>query len=309
MLRYVLKRLLHAIPIAIGITFVSFCLVSLSPSDPAEVAVRVNEIVPTPEVLAETRAQLGLDRPFLARYGSWLMNAASGDFGTRWSDGRPVAEAIAEALPPTLELAAAALLLILAASLAIGILCARHEGGLIDRALRLTLFTSGSVPSFLSGLLLIWLFSVKLGWLPTSGMQEPGSVILPAMALAPAYAGTGARLIRASLIEARSQPWTMYLRACGLPEAAITRRMLKNALQSCLIALGMSIPKLIAGAFAVECVFAWPGIGRLAVTAIFNRDYPMIEAYVLLMGLLFLAFNLAADIAAAWINPKLKEAA
>lgn len=302
-----LRRLLAAVPILFGITFVAFCLTALSPSDPAEVVIRAHMMVPTPELIEETRAELGLDAPFLVRYWRWLTAALAGDLGTSWLTGRPVAREILDALPATLALAAAAALMIAAASVAGGVLAARHEGRAVDRAIRAAIFVSGSVPAFWAGLLLMWLFSVRLGWLPTSGMEGFSSVILPASTLALAYIGFYTRLIRANLLEAKSRGFVAYCRAMGMPESRVTRHMLKNSLQSSVTALGMSIPKLIAGAFAVECIFAWPGLGRLAVASIFGRDFPVIQAYVLLMATLFLFFSLASDAANAALDPRTRE--
>lgn len=304
---WITRRLLAAVPVMIGITFVTFCLASLSPSDPAEVALRVHMVVPTPELIEETRAEMGLDLPFLTRYAHWLTDALQGDLGRSWATGRPVAEELARALPPTLALAAAALALILLFSLSAGILAAKYEGRWPDRLIRGGLFITTSTPAFWAGLLLVWLFSVRLGLLPTSGMGSPASVLLPALTLSLAYTGTYARLIRANLIAAREQGFSPYCRALGLKPRAVTRHQLMNSLASSITALGMSIPKLVAGSFAVECIFAWPGLGRLAVTSIFGRDYPVVQAYVLLIATLFLVFNLASDIANAWLDPRQRE--
>ena len=244
---YLFRRLLNLIPILIGISFLSFVLITLSPSDPAEVAVRVNEVTPTEEVLAETRAKLGLDKPFLTRYVTWLNNSLHGDFGNRYVDDKPVLGEIQKALPATLVLAGAALCLTLVCSLSAGIVCALYEGTFLDR------------------------------------------------------------LIRANMIQNKQENYILYARMRGLSERVITRHMLKNSLQASLTALGMSLPKLIAGTFVVESIFAWPGIGRLCVTAIFNRDLPVIQAYVLIMAVLFVVSNLLVDILSAAVDPRLRK--
>ncbi|MCG5030037.1 ABC transporter permease subunit [Mesosutterella sp. OilRF-GAM-744-9] len=304
---YVLRRLLHMVPILLGITFIAFILISLSPSDPAEVALRLNDVEITPEVLEHTRHELGLDRPILERYASWLGAALQGDFGRRYSDGHLVSAEIAAAFPATLELALAALAIIVAASAAGGWLCAKYEGRALDHFIRATLFASTSMPSFWAGLLFMWLFSVKLGWLPTSGMEGRGSVILPAVTLSLAYIGTYTRLIRANLIANKTEGYVLWERAMGLPARRIGLHMLKNSLQSSITALGMSIAKLFAGAFVVESIFAWPGLGRLAVTAIFNRDYPVVQAYVLIMAVMFVGLNFLSDLINAWLDPRQRE--
>ena len=278
---YLFRRLLNLIPILIGISFLSFVLINLSPSDPAEVAVRVNEVTPTEEVLAETRAKLGLDKPFLTRYVAWLNNSLHGDFGNRYVDDKPVLGEIQKALPATLVLAGAALCLTLVCSLSAGIVCALYEGPFLDRLIRGGVFLGTAMPSFWAGLLLMWLFAVKLDLVPTSGMDGPSSVLLPAVTLSLAYIATYTRLIRANMIQ--------------------------NTLQASLTALGMSLPKLIAGTFVVESIFAWPGIGRLCVAAIFNRDFPVIQAYVLIMAVLFVVGNVLVDILSAAVDPRLRK--
>lgn len=304
---YLFRRLLNLIPILIGISFLSFVLINLSPSDPAEVAVRVNEVTPTEEVLAETRAKLGLDKPFLTRYVVWLNNSLHGDFGNRYVDDKPVLGEIQKALPATLVLAGAALCLTLVCSLSAGIGCALYEGTFLDRLIRGGVFLGTAMPSFWAGLLLMWLFAVKFDLVPTSGMDGPSSVLLPAVTLSLAYIATYTRLIRANMIQNKQENYILYARVRGLPERSITRHMLKNSLQASLTALGMSLPKLIAGTFVVESIFAWPGIGRLCVTAIFNRDFPVIQAYVLIMAVLFVVSNVLVDILSAAIDPRLRK--
>lgn len=277
-----LRRLLGLVPLLLGISFLSFVLIQLSPGDPAEVVIRVNDMTPTPELLAEVRTQLGLDRPFPERYLRWLADVLRGDLGMSYVNGRPVAGELARALPPTLMLAGTAAAIMLVCSLAVALVCVRHEGRVVDRLLRALLFLGTSVPAFWAGLLLIWLFSVHLDWLPTGGLEGPSSLVLPAVTLALPYLAAYARLLRNSMV-------------------------LRNSLQASLTALGMSLPKLVAGSFVVECIFAWPGLGRLCVTAIFNRDLPVIQAYVLLMAVLFVAGNLCMDICAGLLDPRLRE--
>ena len=169
-----LRRLLGLVPLLLGISFLSFVLIQLSPGDPAEVVIRVNDMTPTPELLAEVRTQLGLDRPFPERYLRWLADVLRGDLGMSYVNGRPVAGELARALPPTLMLAGTAAAIMLVCSLAVALVCVRHEGRVVDRLLRALLFLGTSVPAFWAGLLLIWLFSVHLDWLPTGGLELNG---------------------------------------------------------------------------------------------------------------------------------------
>lgn len=303
---YILRRLLLTIPLLLGISFVSFVIIQLSPSDPAEVAVRVNEIVPTEEVLALTREQLGLNKPFLVRYVDWMCAVAHGDLGRRYVDNKPVAQELARALPPTLWLALVATLFMAVCSVGMAFVCAMYEGRPVDYLLRGFIFLGTATPGFWAGLLLMWLFSVKLNWLPTSGMQGASSVILPAVTLSLTYISTYARLLRNSMVQNKQNNSVLYARARGLTRGMIWRHIFRNSLQSTLTGLGMSLPKLMAGTFVVETIFAWPGLGWLCVTAIFNRDFPVIQAYVLLMAVMFVGCNLLVDILCAVIDPRLR---
>lgn len=307
MLTYVLSRLAGLIPVLLAVSFVSFLLIQLSPGDPAEVAIRVNALTPTPELLAETRTQLGLDKPFLARYLHWLTHALQGDLGTRHIDGKPVAEEMARALPPTLLLTGTAAVVILLCSIPAALISAFFEGSLPDVVLRTLLFVSTSFPTFWAGLLLLWLFSVHWDLLPLSGLEEPRSLILPSITLALPYISTYTRLLRSSLLEAKQQNFVLYEKTCGLRVTTILRHIFRNSLQTSLTGLGMSLPRLIAGTFVVECLFAWPGLGRLCVSAIFNRDLPVIQAYILLMGILFALFKAFMEICAALADPRMRD--
>jgi len=304
---YILRRLLGLFPLLLAISFFAFVLIQLSPSDPAEVCIRVNAMTPTPELIEEMREEMGLNKPFLERYLDWVGHALQGDFGKRYVDGKPVAGEMARALPPTLALAGAAACLMLAASIACALAGVLFEGRWPDLVLRGFVFLLTSVPAFWAGLLFIWLFAVHLDLLPTGGLEGPGSLVLPAATLSLPYIAAYSRLLRASMVQAREQNFTLYMKACGRSGGAVMRHVFRNSLQSSLTALGMSLPKLVAGTFVVECIFAWPGLGRLCVTAIFNRDYPVIQAYVLLMAVLFVVCNLLMDVFSALVDPRLRE--
>lgn len=309
MKNYLAKRLLSIIPILIGISFLSFIIINLSPSDPAEVALRVNEITPTEEAIAGMREELGLDKPFLERYTTWLNDCINGDFGNSYVNKKPVGEEIARVLPATLKLSVVSLIITIVVSVSCGVFCAVFEDSLADKIIRGIIFIGTSMPSFWIGLLFIWLFAVKLDLLPTSGMETPSSIILPSITLSLVYISTYSRLIRNNMIKNKSENYVLYARARGLKESTIIRHIFKNSLQSCISALGMSIPKLIAGTVVVENIFAWPGIGRLCVNAIFNRDYPIIQAYILIMAVLFIICNLIVDIISILLDPRLRREA
>ena len=304
---YIVRRLLGLLPLLLAISFFSFVIIQLSPSDPAEVAIRVNALTPTPELIAEVREEMGLDKPFLERYLTWLNNAVHGDLGKRYVDGKSVAGEMLKALPPTLMLAATSAALMLACSIAAAFVGVLFEGRRPDLLLRGLIFLGTSVPAFWAGLLLIWLFAVHLDLLPTGGLSGPSSLVLPAVTLALPYISAYARLLRNSMVQTKQQNFVLYAKACGRSRGAVLRHIFRNSLQSSLTGLGMSLPKLVAGTFVVECIFAWPGLGRLCVTAIFNRDFPVIQAYVLLMAVLFVLCNLCMDICSALVDPRLRE--
>ena len=303
---YILKRLATVIPILIGISFLSFALISLSPSNPAEVALRVNEIVPTEEAVKSMEEQLGINKPYFERYVTWLTDSLHGDFGNSYVNNKPVATLIGQALPNTIKLAIVALIITIVFSVLVGILCAVYEGTLGDKLARALVFVGTAMPSFWVGLLLIWIFSVKLNLFPTSGMERPSSIVLPAITLSLGYISTYVRLIRNNMVQNKHENYVYYARIRGLKETTIIKHIFKNSLQSSLTALGMSIPKLIAGTVIVENIFAWPGVGRVCVDAIFNRDFPVIQAYILLMAVLFVICNLLVDIFSVAIDPRMR---
>lgn len=304
---YILKRLATVIPILIGISFLSFALISLSPSNPAEVALRVNEIVPTEEAVKSMEEQLGINKPYFERYVTWLTYSLHGDFGNSYVNNKPVATLIGQALPNTIKLAIVALIITIVFSVLVGILCAVYEGTLGDKLARALVFVGTAMPSFWVGLLLIWIFSVKLNLFPTSGMERPSSIVLPAITLSLGYISTYVRLIRNNMVQNKHENYVYYARIRGLKETTIIKHIFKNSLQSSLTALGMSIPKLIAGTVIVENIFAWPGVGRVCVDAIFNRDFPVIQAYILLMAVLFVICNLLVDIFSVAIDPRMRK--
>ncbi|WP_141430806.1 nickel/cobalt ABC transporter permease [Bacillus sp. 03113] len=307
---YMLKRAIAVVPILIGISFLAFILINLRTSDPAEIALRVNQVnSPTEEMIQDMREELGLDKPFLVRYSNWLMDSLKGDFGMSFVTHKPVIDEIAEALPATLYLAGAALIIILFLSIVIGVLCSIYEGSVVDKVLRGIVFLSNAMPNFWVGILLMWLFALKLDWFDTSGMEKPSSIILPAVTLSFVYISTYVRLIRNNMIKNKNENFTLYAKVRGLKESTIIVKVFKNSLQTSITALGMSIPKLIAGTVVVENIFAWPGIGRLCVTAIFNSDLPIIQAYILIMAVMFVVCNLLVDVINNMIDPRLRKEA
>lgn len=309
MKQYVIKRIAGTVPLLLLVTFLAFILINLRTSDPAEIALRVNQITPTEEVVQSMREELGLDDPFLIRYKNWIMDSVQGNLGTSYVNKKPVLEELRQAIPPTLELAGATLIIIVLFSVSIGIICSIFENRWQDRFLRGFIFLLSAMPSFWIGLLLMWYFSVYLGWLPTSGKNGPSSIILPAVTLSLTFLSTYVRLIRNNMIQNTQENFILYAKLRGLKQSTVMWKVFSNSIQSALTAFGMSIPRLIVGTVVVENIFAWPGIGRLCVKAIFNSDYPVIQAYILMMAVLFIVCNLLVDIVVVMIDPRLRREA
>jgi ABC-type dipeptide/oligopeptide/nickel transport system permease component len=241
------------------------------------------------------------------QYARWLRALAGGDLGASFASGRPVAALIAERLPATLALTGAALAVALGLAVPLGLTAAVWAGRPPDALSRLLALLGVSLPSFWLGLLLVWLFAVRLGWLPAIGGGSARHLILPALTLAAGVAATQARLLRASLLEVLGQPYLTVARAKGLPERrVIWGHALRNALVAPVTALGLSLSSLLGGAVVVETVFAYPGLGKLVIDAISARDYPIIQAFVLLMTTIFILGGLAVDALYAVIDPRVR---
>lgn len=307
MVSYIVKRLLSLIPVLVGISLITFLILRLTPGDPAEAYLRLSQIPPTEAAVAAVRTELGLDRPLPVQYGDWLVKALTLDFGRSYATHRPVWDEMMLLVPATAQLAGVSLLITLIISIPMGIFSALYKDGWFDNFCRLLAFTSASTPNFWLGFLLMYFFSLKLDLLPTLGRGSWEHFILPAVTLSFAYIATYIRLLRTSMLENLDQQFVLYARARGLKESwVIGRHVLKNAMLPVVTALGMSIGHLLSGSVIVESVFAWPGIGRFCVSAILNRDYPVVQCFVLMMSFIFVIANLLVDIAYAWLDPRIR---
>lgn len=309
MKNYIIKRSLAAIPLLLCISFLCFIFINLIPSDPAEVALRVRQTpVITNEAILEIREELGLDDPFLTRYVRWLGDCLQFDFGVSYTNpARTVLGEIGRCLPATIQLSGLSLAFVILLSLPIGFLSAVYKDSWFDRIVRIVVFMTTAMPAYWMGLLLMWFVSIKLNLLPTSGSGSIKHLILPAFTVSLTYISTYIRLIRNNILENMKEDYVLYANVRGLKQRTILiRHILRNSLHTCIVAIGMSIPQLIAGTIVVENVFAWPGVGKLCITSIFNRDYPVIQAYVLMIGTLFVVFNLFFDIIQCIIDPRLR---
>lgn len=288
-------------------TFIPFFLLNFLSSDPAEVALRVQAITPTTENVAQKRHELGLDQPFFTRYLQWVSHALKGDFGTSYATGKSIRSMILEAFPYTLFLTVVTLLLILATCLLFVLLFVRSTHTWMEKSIRIVTFILNAVPSFWLGILLITFFSVELNWFPTGGFRGISSVVLPALTLSLVYSSTYIRLLRKDLIQTKQLAYVAYYQTRGFSQKKITKHLLKNSLRTSIVSIGVSFPKLVAGSAIIESVFAWPGMGLLCITAIHNRDLPVLQAYIVFMSLFFIISSLLIDALNKRIDPRLKE--
>ncbi|MBV9119893.1 MAG: ABC transporter permease [Chloroflexi bacterium] len=304
-------RFLHRLVLRLGtqalLTIIGFALAHAAPGDPAELILRGGGNEPAPEAVTAMRGKLGLDQPIPAQYFSWLGHIARLDFGTSFASGQPVASEFLDRLPATLELTGAALLLTILLGLGSGLVAVRRRGW-TERLIRFAALMGSSAPSYWVGLLLISLFSVKLGWLPVAGITSWQSLLLPALALALAYIPLQARLFRASLLAALAEPLARVAFGKGLSaRAVLLRHALPRALGPNIQALGLAAGQMIGGAIVIETVFSWPGVGQLATESLLRRDYPIVETYMLVLGAGFILVTFAADALQAWLDPTARD--
>jgi len=301
---YLLKRLAGALGIVLGVALLTALLIHLVPGDPVELMLGESA---TAGDRAALRARLGLDRPLHQQLLGQLGRLARLDLGDSLYSRRPVSAVVAERLPATVELAVAALVVAAAVALPLGILAARHRGGLADSAAMGVALLGLSIPSFWLGPLLILLFSVVLGWTPVSGREGLASLVLPALTLGTGMAAVLARMLRSSLLETLSEDYVRTARAKGLSPAAVLRRhALRNAALPVVTVFGMQAGALFAGAVITETVFAWPGVGSLLVEAIQRRDFPVVQGCVLLISTTYVVVNAGTDLAYAWLDPRVR---
>ena len=314
MTAYVLRRLLHLIPVLFGIALVVFLIMALLPGDPA---LAILGPYATAESLASLRRELGLDLPLWQRFFIWLGNVLQGDLGRSVTLQRPVIDEIAERVGPTVLLAATALVLSVALGLAVGTIAAVHRGQWQDKLLTVAVLVGISTPQFWLALLLILVFSVWLGWLPVSGMLSIyggggfsdllGHLVLPATSLAIVVTGVLARLTRTAMLEELSQDYVRMARARGLTERrVIYKHAFLNMLGRMTPVIGLQAGFLLGGAVYIETVFQWPGMGRMLVDAISSRDLLLVQGGVLVMASAYVLVNLLADVLQHLLDPRVR---
>lgn len=311
---YILQRLLLALVVILGVTFVVFMIIHIVPGDPARVI--LGAYAPE-ESVAAIRERLGLNRPFLEQYGSWLTNALRGDLGSSLITSQPVAPQLAQRLGPTIELALAALLIGLVIAFPLGILSAVKTGSILDLIGSFFSQIGVSIPSFWMGIMLVLLFSLTLGWLPPSGYtpisRDFGDwlahLLLPAITVGIVSASILTRFIRSAMLEVLNKNYVQTARAKGLSESVVVNKhALRNALISIVTIIGLQMTALLSGVVVVEVVFGWPGLGRLALDAVLDRDYPLLQGAVLVIAIMVTLVNLLVDLLYVFLDPRIEYA-
>jgi len=301
---YVIRRLAQTLPIALLVATLVFSLIHMIPGDPVEMMLGEGAQRSDVETL---RHELGLDRPLIQQYGSFLRGLLEGDLGQSLHFGEPVARILARHYPATLELAFAGMLVALAIAVPLGILAAFHRDGPIDHASRFFSLLGVSIPNFWLGPMLILVFSIQLNLFPVSGRSGLASLVLPAITLGTALAGLLTRMIRSSLAEELHKPYLATAQAKGLSRRlAVVRHALKNASIPVVTIVGLQFGALLTGAIITETIFAWPGLGRLIIQSIRLRDYPLVQGGILAIALTYLLLNLVTDVVYAYLDPRIR---
>ena len=311
---YILKRLLSAIPVILGITVIVFIIMSLIPGDPATA---ILGSYATPENVEKLNRDLGLDRSSIEQYFIWLGNMLQGDFGRSYSLNRPVLDEVLERFGATLILAGTALVLCSLLGVAAGVVSAARQYGLADKAITFTVLIGISVPSFFLGMMMILLFAVNLKWLPVSGMYAiygggdlpdlVSHLIMPALALSAVATGVIARLSRSAMLEVLRQDYIRTARAKGVPERRVVMgHALRAAMVSIIPVLGIQAGFVLSGSVYIEIVFQWPGVGRMLVDAILTRDLLLVQGGVVFVAACYVIFNIMVDVAQSLLDPRIK---
>jgi peptide/nickel transport system permease protein len=304
MFRFLVRRLLLTLPVLLGVATLVFSLIHLVPGDPAESMLGEGASVEEVEALRE---RLGLNRPLLAQYGSFVSGLARADLGTSFRYGTPVTSEIASRIPNTAALAAAAMAVSILVAIPLGILAAVFRGRSVDHAAMTFALVGISIPNFWLGPLLALVFAVELGWLPVSGTGSPAHLVLPAITLGTALAAILARMTRASLLDELRELYVLAARARGVTRSrAIIGHAFRNSLIPVVTIIGLQFGAVLTGAIITEVIFAWPGIGRLLIQAINFRDYPLVQGCILFIAVTYVAMNLLTDLAYGVLDPRIR---
>jgi peptide/nickel transport system permease protein len=314
--RYVLRRIIIAVPILLAITFIIFSLQQISPGDPLNAYLPPD--FPVPEAQREAmRHQLGLDQPFLTRYGYWLRETAQGNLGVRTKTHEPVTDAISGRVGATLLLMGTAMLIGTILGILFGVIAAFRQYSIIDGILTIFAFLGISMPVYLTGLLGLFFFALKLDWFPAGGFSDPGQpfsmsdrlhhLVLPAFIIAINYIAQTMRYTRSAMLEVLGQDYVRTARAKGLSEVSVVgRHALRNALLPIVTIIGAYLPNLLGGAIFIESIFGWPGLGRLLLDGVESRDFPLIMGLTFVLAIVILIANILTDIVYAIVDPRIR---
>ncbi|MEI2444018.1 nickel ABC transporter permease subunit NikB [Priestia megaterium] len=303
---YILKRIMSIIPVFLLAALFTTGMVHLSSVDPAEAYLTAAHIQQTDEILAQKRHEFGLDQPFLVQYANSILKICQLDFGISYVSNKPVWDEVIYRIPATIQLALASILIAVLISVPLGFLAGVKKGSAIDHFSRLLSFFGASIPTFWLGYILVFFFSVKLNLFPVEGIGTWQHLVLPSITLALPLIAMYTRLLRSSVLENLQEPYVLFARTRGLKEKTImAKHVLRIAISPMITGLGMNLGKLLTGTIIVESVFSWPGFGRYFIEAIFNRDIPVIQCYVLIAAILFILSNLLVDIIQMYIDPRI----
>lgn len=307
--KQIIRRIIQMVVVLIGISFITFGLVYMAPGDPVRVMYSSGGVMPSEEVINQTREAMGLNKPFLVQYFNWLTSCLHGDFGTSYSSGKPVIGILMERLVPTLKLALLSLIIMLIISIPSGIIAAVKQNKIADYAIRGITFLGVSIPNFWVGLILLYVVALKLKLLSVVAVGGGfKAMILPALTLAFAMAAKYTRQVRTAVLEELNKDYVIGAKARGLSNGKILlRHVFPNSLLPLITLLGLSLGSLLGGTAVVEVIFSYPGLGNLAVSAITAYDYPVIQAYVLWIALIYMVINLIVDISYSLVDPKVRE--
>lgn len=302
--RFILKRLLLLIPVLLGVSLLVFAIMSFTPGDPAQLILGENA---PPEAVAELREEMGLNDPFVLRYARFVGDAVTGDLGRSYTSGRDVFDEIFSRFPNTLILAALGVIIAVIIGIPIGVISATRQYSMIDSGSMIFALLGVSMPNFWLGLMLILLFSVNLGWVPSGGYSDWSSLIMPAITLGTGSAAIITRMTRSSMLEVIRQDYIRTARAKGVAEnVVINRHALKNALIPVITVIGLQFGYLLGGAVLTETVFSWPGVGRMMVDAIRQKDAPTVLGTVVFLATTFSLVNLFVDLLYGFVDPRIK---
>lgn len=307
MLKIIYRRLVEVLIFVLLITFVSFLFIRMAPGDPVLTILNVDELSVSQDQVEKLREDMGFNDPLIVQYGKWIMDYVQLDFGQSYITNQPVMDVLLAVLPATLELILGSLVVMVVISISLGSLSALYRNTWIDQISRVFSIIGASIPSFWLGLILIDLFAVRLNWFPTMGRDSLISLILPSITLGVAMAGVYVRLIRSSLLDSLGQEFIRAARSRGIPESRIfIAHAFRHSLPPVITVFGVSMGSLIGGVVVVEVLFAYPGIGKLIVDSIRQRDYPLIQGYILIMACIVFIINTIVDISYRYVHPEIR---